>query len=204
MSTPMYATPMGSPTYSAPGSTVPTYGQPSIPTYSQPTGSPTYSAPGGTIPTYGQPSVPSYGQPSVPSYGQPSAPSYSPPGTPSIGPATSTPSLSPTPGGPSTPSNTLKPTAPLKPIPDPNVSGSSRANPSSTSPRLIDPDNRTTSIPVYRPWAYSPVSWPNNPPVDVAIRTVSATQEQPVAVAKPAKPTQRPLAQDDGWRPSSR
>jgi hypothetical protein len=77
-------------------------------------------------------------------------------------------------------------------------------NPSSTSPRLIDPDNRTTSIPVYRPWSYSTVAWPSNPPLDLAVRTVSATQEPPAPIVKPAKPVARPVAQDDGWRPSNR
>jgi hypothetical protein len=60
-------------------------------------------------------------------------------------------------------------------------------------------------MPVYRPWAYSTVSWPNSPAQDLAIRTVSATQEQPAAtVAKPAKPSRRLVAEDDGWRASNR
>jgi hypothetical protein len=81
---------------------------------------------------------------------------------------------------------------PMRPIPDQNLTPGSKVN-SSTNLRLLDPDNRTTSVPGYQPWAYTPVAW-------------NAVDQAPAAADIGAGPTTtlEAPAEDDGWRTSNR
>jgi hypothetical protein len=187
---PDYASvPYGAPSYlpptsAAPASSFSNSGVPAIPSYTAPGyAAPGYTAPGGTVPSYSAPgSVPSYGNPP---YGNSSAPG-------SIGAPTGTPALPPSANPPinvpsTAPSNTLRP------IPDANTNlPNTPANPVS-APRLIDSENRTTSLPVQTAWASSQVSWPST-----TLRQAVHTEMQPT-MARPV-----PTSDEDAWRPSGR
>jgi hypothetical protein len=166
----------------------------STPTYSTPSyasGTPMYTTPSYGVPTYTNP-TPTYGTPAngTPVY----TPSY--PSTPTYTPSTVQPSLPPASGQTPTFQNNGSGGGALKPVPDPNINQSAPQATPTSSPRLIDPDTRTTRYPVYQAWAYSPVAWSTRPEV------------QPVSAVEPALvPATRPSAQSDdsdGWRPSNR
>lgn len=120
--------------------------------------------PGGTGSTQPRSSAPASGG----SFSPPPPGGVAPLGT---APASNTPASQ-------TPSSTQQP---LKPIPDINANPGTKANSSSTI-RLLDPDNRTTSTPLYRTTNYASVAW-------------NAAGDQPTAP---------PTSDDEGWRPSSR
>ena len=177
-----------------------TYTTPSVAPYSAPNYAPTYSTP--TYSTPGAGTV--YPSPSTsttpPIYTVPSnlGPSAAP-----VTPAPGAPSLSTMPGAttnrPAYPSTAPVTRNPLAPIPDANLNTSPRINPSS-SPRLIDPDARTTSAPVIPAWSYSQVAWPARDQVIPAVAHI----ERPVIAPQPPVETHPGPVVDDGWRPSSR
>lgn len=88
----------------------------------------------------------------------------------------------------------------LKPIPDDEADKPGRGNPTS-SPRLIDPDSRTTAYPVERAWGYTPVSLPER--TARAAATAEPTR-QPEPPAEQSTAIESRSRDDNGWRPSRR
>ncbi len=197
-STPNYGAPTTVPSYAPPAATPPGYTVPTTPSPTfDPTPQPTVSA----SPIY---TPPSYAAPGNTTSAYPSTVS---PSIPSIGPATSTPSL------PDTNSNTT-PTPPASSGPAKtfeNGSGSPRPTPiqdpeagstkTMSLPRVIDPNAQTTSMPVYRPWAYSTVSWPETASTVQPSRSTRALSAPSTVAPTVPAPSKDEL---NGWRATRR
>lgn len=124
---------------------------------------PSYAAPAASAPAYAAPSLsptPSYSAPSLSPAPSASAPSLAP--TPSTSapslepPASSQPSLAPEGNAPSTfREESTNPNSTLRPIPDPG--SDNRATKLQSPPRLLDPKDRTTALPIQRASTIKPI-----------------------------------------------
>jgi hypothetical protein len=143
---------------------------------------------------------PGYYNPGYNNPGYGASPAY--PGTvPAAGSSMAAPSSSPPAAGfsPPPPASMLNNAAPsgtqqLKPIPDQNMTPGSKVN-SSSNLRLLDPDNRTTSMPVYPAGSYTPVAW-------ASANTQTSNLLDPAA--EPVTAAAGVADDDNAWRPSNR